>query len=123
MANQKSVSETRATGKGVAGGVAVSGVGSEGPIVGTWSQAAPWDDPTVRSRRLTIMAGVGLGFLAVFAVAGALARQLGSSALACATGAECSQIGVNYAQGAGGMDKDEALGARLFQRACDLGDP
>ena len=120
MANQKSVSQTRAT--GVASNTAASdGVAADGPIVGTWSNAAPWDDPGVTSRRLTIMAGVGLGFLAIFAVVGALARNLGG-AMACSNGADCTQLGERYVAGSDGVTKDEALGARLFQRACDLGD-
>ena len=122
MANEKSVSETRATGKVTSNTALSGGVAAEGPIVGTWSNAAPWNDPSVTSRRLSIMAGVGLGFLAMFAVVGALARNLGSSAMACATGAECTQVGERYAAGSDGLTKDEALGARLFQRACDLGD-
>jgi hypothetical protein len=109
MANQKSVSETRATG----------GVATEGPIVGTWSNAAPWNDASVNSRRLSIMGGVGLGFLAIFAVVGALARN---TSTACDSGAECTQLGERFAAGSGGVTKDEALGARLFQRACELGD-
>jgi len=113
MANQNSVSETRATG----GSSAIA----EGPIVGAWSNAAPWDDPSVRSRRLGILAGVGLGFLALFAVAVGLALHLDSN-LSCASGDACSQLGVRYAQGAGGVSKDEARAARLFQRACELGD-
>jgi hypothetical protein len=114
MANQKSVSETRTTGDTAAV--------TEGPIVGSWSHAAPWDDPTVRSRRLGIMAGVGLSFLALFALMGGLARHFGNSGLSCTTGDACTELGVSYAQGAGGVGKDDALAARLFQRACDLGD-
>jgi TPR repeat protein len=121
MANQKSVSETRATGS-VASNTATSGgvaaEGPEGPIVGTWSNAAPWNDPSVTSRRLSIMAGVGLGFLAIFAVVGVLARNTAT----CDGGAECTQLGERYTAGSDGVTKDEALGARLFQRACDLGD-
>jgi TPR repeat protein len=116
MASQKSVSETRAT-----GGLAAAP--AEGPIAGAWSQpAALWDDPSVTSRRRGIMAGVGLGFLAIFALAGAFARNLSSSGLGCATGEACSQLAVRYAQGADGVARDEPLAARLFQRACDLGD-
>lgn len=104
--------------------------GSEGPLVGTWSHAAPWDDPTVNSRRLGIMAAVGLGFLAIFAVAGGLARNLGSAA-SCASGEECAQLGARYvqaarvegarAEGLADVTPDPALAARLFQRACDFG--
>jgi TPR repeat protein len=115
MANQKSVSETRATAD------ATDLAGPDGPIVGTWSNysaTAAWDDPSVTSRRLGIMAAVGLGFLALFAVVGGLARNTAS----CESGADCTQLGQRYAAGSGGVAKDEALGARLFQRACDLGD-
>ena len=114
MSNQKSVSETRATSGAAA---------AEAPIEGSWSnhaqsQAAPWNDPSVTSRRLSIMAGVGLGFLAIFAVVGALARNTAN----CDSGAECTQLGERYAAGSDGVTKNEALGARLFQRACELGD-
>lgn len=118
--NQKSVS---AAGKTVAAESATQQAAaqqSEGPLVGTWSHAATWDDPSVTSRRLGIMAVVGLGFLAVFAVAGGLARNLGSAA-SCASGAECAQLGTRYAQGADGVTEDDALAARLFQRSCDFG--
>jgi TPR repeat protein len=118
MANQKSVSETRATGSVASNTAASDGVAAEGPIVATWSNAAAWDDPSVTSRRLSIMAGVGLGFLAIFAVVGVLARNTAT----CDGGAECTQLGERYTAGSDGVTKDEALGARLFQRACDLGD-
>jgi uncharacterized protein len=117
MANQKSASDGRATGAAASG----AAVGSDGPIVGTWSQAASWDDPSGTSRRRSIMAGVGLGFLAMFAVAGGLARHFATGALSCSTGAECSQLGVHYAQGTDGVTANVALAARLFQRSCDLG--
>jgi TPR repeat protein len=118
--NQNSVSgaPANANGRGpvAAGPVAA---GSDVPLVGTWSHAAPWNDASVGSRRLSIMAGVALGFLGILAVAGALARNLGATS--CATGAECSQLGVRYAQGAEGIQEDDALAARLFQRGCELG--
>ena len=118
MANQKSVSETRATdGAALREGASQT----EGPIVGAWSQPAAWEDPSVTSRRRSIMAGVGLGLLAIFAIAGGLARQFGSASTTCATGAECNQLGVSYAQGADGVTADSARAARLFQRSCDLG--
>jgi uncharacterized protein len=111
-ANQKSVSAARDVNSASTGS-------SEGPLVGTWSHAATWDDPSVTSRRLGIMAVVGLGFLAVFAIAGGLARNLGNPS--CASGAECAQLGARYAQGADGVVKDAALAARLYQRSCDFG--
>jgi Sel1 repeat len=119
MANQKSVSETRATG-GVPLGRVPAQVGSDGPLVGTWSHAAPWDDSDT-SRRRSIMASAGLGLLAIFAIAGGVARHFGAGSASCATGAECSQLGVQYAQGVDGVAADGPLAARLFQRACDLG--
>lgn len=104
--------------------------GSEGPLVGTWSHAAPWDDPSATSRRRGIMAAVGLGFLAIFAVVGGLARHLGSTPT-CSSGEECAQLGARYAQasradgaaaeGLADVTKDDALAARLFQRSCDFG--
>ena len=112
--NQKSVSAPRVASSD---GVQHS---PEGPLVGTWSHAASWDDPSVTSRRLGIMAVVGLGFLAVFAVVGGLARNMGSAA-SCATGAECAQLGARYATGAEGVKENDALAARLFQRSCELG--
>lgn len=118
MVNQKSVSETRATGAVPPGG---SPPGVDAPLVGTWSHTAPWDDSNT-SRRRGIMAGAGLGLLALFAIAGGLARHFGAgSSTSCATGAECTQLGVRYAQGADGVTADGPLAARLFQRACDLG--
>lgn len=113
-ANQKSVSAGRSVSSASA-----QHASSEGPLVGTWSHAAPWDDRSVTSRRLGIMAVVGLGFLAVFAVAGGLARNLSNPS--CATGAECAQLGTRYAQGAEGVAEDDVRAARLFQRSCELG--
>lgn len=121
MANQKSVSETRATAAATTSATTPSGgVALEAPIVGSWSQTAPWNDAGT-SRRRNLMAGVGLGFLAILAVAGGLARHFGAGSLSCATGAECSQLGVRYAQGSDGVTADGPLAARLFLRACDLG--
>jgi len=96
------------------------------PVVGAWSEAAPWNDTSLRSRRVSILGGVSLGFLAVLAVGGALLRQ-GGSALNCSDGADCNRLGVlssqGGSQGASGQaparDPEEA--ARFFQRACDLG--
>jgi hypothetical protein len=119
------------------------------PVVGAWSEAAPWNDTSLRSRRLSILAGVSLGFLAVLAVGGALLRQ-GGSALSCSDGADCNRLGVLSSVGASDAPKagapeavvpeavareavareavprqstgqDFAAAARLFQRACDLG--
>lgn len=103
------------------------------PVVGAWSEAAPWNHSSLKSRRLSIVAGISLGFLAVVAVGGALLRQ-GSSALNCGDGADCNRLGVLSSRGASapaGTSGSHALtsataqdfpqAARLFQRACDLG--
>jgi len=99
------------------------------PVVGAWSEAAPWNDTSLKSRRLSILAGISLGFLAVLAVGGALLRQ-GASALNCSDGAECNRLGVLSSRGASaapeaaaaeGTAQDLPGAARLFQRACDLG--
>lgn len=115
-ANQKSVSGSASS----TAAESAAAQHSDGPLVGTWTNAATWDDPSVTSRRLGIMAAVGLGFLAVFAVAGGLARNMGSAS-SCASGEECAQLGTRYAQGAEGVTEDDALAARLFQRSCDFG--
>jgi len=103
------------------------------PVVGAWSEAAPWNDTSLRSRRVSILAGVSLGFLAVLAVGGALLRQ-GASAESCSEGADCNRLGVLTSRGAPGSPlgsgselsaaataQDFPRAARLFQRACDLG--
>jgi len=110
--------------------------GNEGftPVVGAWSEAAPWNDTSLKSRRSSILAGVSLGFLAVLAVGGALLRQ-GRSALNCSDGVDSNRLGVlssrgaSVAPGATGSDaltsattaQDFPQAARLFQRACDFG--
>ena len=122
------------------------------PVVGAWSEAAPWNDTSLRSRRVSIVAGVGLGFLTVLAVGGALLRQMGGSGLSCTDGAECNRLGVLHSRGAvsspvtsspvtaapapsapssaersgselgsAAVAQDLPQAARLFQRACDLG--
>jgi TPR repeat protein len=104
------------------------------PVVGAWSEAAPWNDMSLRSRRVSIVAGVGLGFLTVLAVGGALLRQMGGSGSSCTDGAECNRLGVLNSRGASSspatsgselgsaaVAQDLPQAARLFQRACDLG--
>lgn len=117
---QPSVNQKSRSASPAAAEAAAAQHGSEGPLVGTWTNAATWDDPSVTSRRLGIMAVVGLGFLAIFAVVGGLARNLGSAST-CASGAECAELGARYALGADGVAEDDTLAARLFQRSCDFG--
>jgi uncharacterized protein len=112
---------------GAPAGQAVAGhtapvAGAEGPFLDTWSHAAPWNDTSVTSRRLGILAGVALSLVGVLAVAAGLARHFGGPAATCATGAECAQLGAQYANGTDGLVENDALAARLFQRSCDLGD-
>lgn len=137
--NQKSVSglvPTEVAGVNAAGPDPVTSE-TWTPVEGAWSQAAPWNDTSLRSRRVSILAGVGLGFLAVLAVGGALARQLGGLELGCSDGTDCNRLGVllsqvesaspasgssaSSASGASAASADFPQAARLFQRACDLG--
>jgi len=133
--NQNSGSDSASPGAAEAGAEQLE---SFTPVVGAWSEAAPWNDTSLRSRRVSIMAGVGLGFLTVLAVGGALLRQMGGSGLSCTDAAECNRLGVLHSRGASSpvtappassgselgsaaVAQDFPQAARLFQRACDLG--
>jgi TPR repeat protein len=92
------------------------------PVEGAWSQSAPWSDSSARSRRLGIAVGGGLALLACLALVGATTRVMSRATpeVACASAAECHELGLRYAAG-GSVDADPALAGRFFQRACDQG--
>jgi len=103
------------------GGVYPAGSWSPGDGA-AWSQTAPWNDASLGPRRLGIIAGVGLGLLALVAFAGAISRNIGRSELGCKSGADCNRAALSVAQGMGGQAPDAARAARLYQRGCNLGD-
>jgi hypothetical protein len=93
------------------------------PAEGTaWSQAAPWNDTALGPRRLGIIAGVGFGLATLVALAGLMSHSFGRPELACHTGADCNRAALAAARGVDGQTPDPAQAARLYQRACDLGD-
>jgi hypothetical protein len=93
-------------------------VASWSPQGTVWSTPA-WNDTALAPRRFGITASVGLGLLALLAFIGAVSRGVGPS---CTTGSDCNRLGVVAAEGAAQVAQTPERAARLYQRACDLGD-